>query len=47
MRWLGAKQAVNLDGGGSTAMVVGNKLVNRPSDGVERGVGDALLVLPK
>ncbi|MEU6720964.1 phosphodiester glycosidase family protein [Nonomuraea sp. NPDC046802] len=47
MRWLGAKQAINLDGGGSTAMVVGGKLVNRPSDGVERGVGDALLVLPK
>ncbi|MBE1591076.1 phosphodiester glycosidase family protein [Nonomuraea angiospora] len=47
MRWLGATQAINLDGGGSTAMVVGNKLINRPSDGVERGVGDALLVLPK
>ncbi|MEU5869729.1 MULTISPECIES: phosphodiester glycosidase family protein [unclassified Nonomuraea] len=47
MRWLGAVQAVNLDGGGSTAMVVSNKLVNRPSDGVERGVGDALLVLPQ
>jgi exopolysaccharide biosynthesis protein len=46
MRWLGAVQAVNLDGGGSTAMVVANKLVNHPSDGVERGVGDALLVLP-
>ncbi|MEV0390996.1 phosphodiester glycosidase family protein [Nonomuraea sp. NPDC050643] len=47
MRWLGATQAINLDGGGSTAMVVGDKLVNRPSDGAERGVGDALLVLPK
>ncbi|MFG1702142.1 phosphodiester glycosidase family protein [Nonomuraea sp. M3C6] len=47
MRWLGAVQAINLDGGGSTAMVVANKLVNRPSDGSERGVGDALLVLPK
>ncbi|MER7506248.1 phosphodiester glycosidase family protein [Nonomuraea pusilla] len=47
MRWLGATQAINLDGGGSTAMVVNGKLVNRPSDGVERGVGDALLVLPK
>ncbi|MFC4116008.1 phosphodiester glycosidase family protein [Nonomuraea zeae] len=46
MRWLGATQAINLDGGGSTAMVVGDKLVNRPSDGSERGVGDALLVLP-
>ncbi|MEV4287138.1 phosphodiester glycosidase family protein [Nonomuraea bangladeshensis] len=47
MRWLGARQAVNLDGGGSTAMVVKNKLVNRPSDGVERGVGDSLLILPQ
>ncbi|NUP76204.1 MAG: phosphodiester glycosidase family protein [Nonomuraea sp.] len=47
MRWLGAVQAINLDGGGSTAMVVSNKVVNRPSDGVERGVGDALLVLPQ
>lgn len=46
MRWLGAKQAINLDGGGSTAMVVGNKIVNRPSDGAERPVGDALLVTP-
>ncbi|GAA2890769.1 phosphodiester glycosidase family protein [Nonomuraea rubra] len=47
MRWLGATQAINLDGGGSTAMVVGNKVVNRPSDGAERAVGDALLVLPQ
>ncbi|GAA3167818.1 phosphodiester glycosidase family protein [Nonomuraea roseoviolacea] len=47
MRWLGAREAVNLDGGGSTTMVVGDKVVNRPSDGVERGVGDALLILPK
>lgn len=47
MRWLGAVQAINLDGGGSTAMVVGKKVVNKPSDGAERPVGDALLVLPK
>ncbi|GAA3125920.1 phosphodiester glycosidase family protein [Streptosporangium carneum] len=46
MRWLGAKQAINLDGGGSSAMVVGNKVVNQPSDGVERPVGDALFVTP-
>jgi exopolysaccharide biosynthesis protein len=24
--------AINLDGGGSAAMVIGNKLVNKPSD---------------
>ncbi|MGW0484436.1 phosphodiester glycosidase family protein [Nonomuraea sp. NPDC003214] len=46
MRWLGATQAINLDGGGSTAMVVGKKVVNQPADGRERAVGDALLVLP-
>ncbi|GII78173.1 hypothetical protein Sru01_31550 [Sphaerisporangium rufum] len=46
MMWLGARQAVNLDGGGSSAMVVKGKVVNTPSDGSERGVGDALLVLP-
>ncbi|MFD1939576.1 MULTISPECIES: phosphodiester glycosidase family protein [Nonomuraea] len=46
MKWLGAVQAINLDGGGSTAMVVGGKVVNKPSDGGERAVGDALLILP-
>lgn len=46
MLWLGARQAINLDGGGSTAMVVKGKVVNHPSDGIERGVGDALLILP-
>lgn len=45
---LGAVEAINLDGGGSTAMVVHNKLVNRPSDqGGERPVSDAILVFSK
>jgi hypothetical protein len=35
--------AVNLDGGGSTAMSVGGELVNRPSGTSERAVGDALV----
>jgi exopolysaccharide biosynthesis protein len=45
---LGSHEAVNLDGGGSTAMVVGQgdtafRVVNRPSDrGGERAVGDAV-----
>lgn len=47
MKWLGARNAINLDGGGSTTMVVKNKVVNRPSDGAERPVGDALLVVPR
>ena len=46
MRWLGARDAINLDGGGSSTMVIGKKVVNHPSDGVERGVGDALLITP-
>ncbi len=42
---LGAVEAVNLDGGGSTAMVVRGRVVNSPSDLTgERAVGDALLV---
>ncbi|HEY6136922.1 MAG TPA: phosphodiester glycosidase family protein [Thermoanaerobaculia bacterium] len=42
---LGVCSAMNLDGGGSTAMWVGDKIVNRPSDGVERGVGDHIAVI--
>jgi hypothetical protein len=41
----GAVEAINLDGGGSTTMVIRNKLVNRPSDATgERPVSDAILV---
>ncbi|SEO43573.1 phosphodiester glycosidase family protein [Actinacidiphila rubida] len=47
MRSLGAVQALNLDGGGSTAMAVNGVLVNRTSDATgERAVGDTLQVLP-
>jgi exopolysaccharide biosynthesis protein len=47
MRALGAREALNLDGGGSTTMTVRGARVNRPSDaGGERPVSDALLVLP-
>jgi hypothetical protein len=45
LRGLGATEAVNLDGGGSTALVVEGRLVNRPSDPRERPVANALLVL--
>lgn len=42
-RRLGATDALNLDGGGSTAMVVAGTVVNRPSDAEgERAVGNAL-----
>ncbi len=43
----GAKEALNFDGGGSSAMVIGGKLVNSPSDGEERRVGSALAVMQK
>jgi uncharacterized protein YigE (DUF2233 family) len=39
--------AINFDGGGSTAMWVGDHIVNRPSDGVERRVGDHLAVVAR
>jgi hypothetical protein len=41
----GAADALNLDGGGSSVMVVRNEIKNTPSDGVERAVGNALLVI--
>jgi exopolysaccharide biosynthesis protein len=45
---LGAVEAMNLDGGGSTTMVIHNKIVNKPSDQTgERPVSDAILVFPK
>jgi hypothetical protein len=40
----GAVDAINLDGGGSTTLVVRNLVVNSPSDGVERPVSNAWLV---
>jgi exopolysaccharide biosynthesis protein len=47
-RSLGLRNAMNLDGGGSTTMVVGGMVINAPSDATgERPVGDALVVLPK
>lgn len=47
MKDLGATEALNLDGGGSTTMWLQGHTLNRPSDGVERPVSTALLVLPK
>lgn len=44
MQKLGAVEAICLDGGGSTAMTVNGILVNRPSDGSERRVANALIV---
>lgn len=47
LRRLGAVEAMNLDGGGSSALVVNGRVVTQPSDETgERPVSDALLVLP-
>lgn len=47
LRDLGAVEALNLDGGGSTTMWVRGRTLGRPSDGHERPVSTALLVLPR
>ena len=48
MRRLGAWQAMNLDGGGSTTVVIDGAVVNKPTDATgEREVGNALLVVRK
>jgi hypothetical protein len=44
---LGAEQGVNLDGGGSTGVTVGESLLTIPSDATgERPIGDAIVILP-
>lgn len=44
---LGATEAINLDGGGSSQMVVGDSLINRPSGStLQRSVATFLAVVP-
>lgn len=47
MKEMGAVDAVNFDGGGSSEMVIENEVINKPSDGNERSIGAALVVLSK
>lgn len=47
MQEWGAVEAMNLDGGGSSEMVIKGKILNKPSDGRERSVGNALAIVPK
>jgi hypothetical protein len=48
MRKLGAWQAMNFDGGGSTTMVIDGTVMNKPSDTTgEREVGNVLAVVRK
>ncbi len=44
---LGARDAINLDGGGSSVMVINGKIVNQPSDGKERAISMGLGLFPK
>ncbi len=46
MAGLGAVDAVNLDGGGSTTFVTGGTVRNQPSDGGQRRVVSALVLVP-
>ena len=43
----GAVDAINLDGGGSSELIVKDSIVNSPSDGRERAVGSALMIIQK
>lgn len=50
LRHLGAEDALNLDGGGSSTMVVRNPkgrvgVVNRPSDGELRRIADGIALV--
>lgn len=47
MKELGCRIAVNLDGGGSSEMIVNSKIVNKPSDGSERAIGTAFMAYAK
>ena len=46
MHSIGAKNAMNLDGGGSSTLFLDGKVVNKPSDGQERKVSNAILFMP-
>jgi hypothetical protein len=44
---LGCSEAMNLDGGGSAALWVHGQIMNNPSQGEERGMGNALVIVQK
>lgn len=43
LKWLGAWDGINLDGGGSSCMVVNDDIQNHNSDGNERAVGNGVI----
>ncbi|EHQ26829.1 phosphodiester glycosidase family protein [Mucilaginibacter paludis] len=47
MKEMGCIGALNLDGGGSTSLVVNGKATVKPSDGAERGVMTAVMIKSK
>lgn len=47
MKKMGAVDAINFDGGGSSELVIKGEIQNSPSDGKERPVGTALIVVKK
>jgi len=47
MNELGCYVACNVDGGGSSEMIVNGSIVNNPSDGAERSIGSALMCYAK
>lgn len=47
MQEFGAEEAVNLDGGGSTTMVIEGEVINSLSGGTQRKVADALIIVPE
>ena len=48
MKDLNCTNAINLDGGGSTSMVIANQLTVKPGDkGIERPVASAIIIKHK
>ena len=47
LRQLGARDAMNFDGGGSSELVLDNKIMNKPSDGSERPIRAGLGLFKK
>ena len=46
MKDLGCTEALNLDGGGSSTIVVKDKVLNKPSDGRQRNVTSIIGIVP-
>jgi exopolysaccharide biosynthesis protein len=45
MQRLGCTDALNLDGGGSSTLWYEGRVMNQPSDGAPRSVGNALVLM--